>query len=147
MSIDLKLKEISGKRVDELFHRAHQEVFNRMDCLTCANCCKTTSPLFTQEDIGRLAQHLDMSRSAFLQQYLEMDEDGDFVFNRPAPCPFLLKDNRCSVYEHRPNACREYPHTNRRKMKTILDLTFKNAEICPAVNQILLQIEQKLKES
>ncbi|MBX7225092.1 MAG: YkgJ family cysteine cluster protein [Chitinophagales bacterium] len=144
MRIDLKLKQLSAKQVDELFHRAHQDVFSRMDCLTCANCCKTTSPLFTQEDIGRLAQHLDVSRSAFLQQYLEMDEDGDFVFNRPAPCPFLLSDNKCSVYESRPNACRTYPHTNQRKVKSILNLTLKNAEICPAVQQMLTRIEEAL---
>lgn len=136
-----KLKKLSTSKVDALFLGAHNEVFAQTDCLSCANCCKTTSPLFLQKDIERLAAHFKIKPGEFIVQYLEMDEDGDFVFNRPAPCPFLGKDNYCSIYESRPNACREYPHTNQRKMHTILELTKKNAEICPAVVSILNWIE------
>lgn len=138
------LKKMPSAKVDQLFNDAHEVVFAKTDCLTCANCCKTTSPLFIQKDIERLAKHLKLKPGQFLQQYLEMDEDGDFVFNSPAPCPFLAKNNYCSVYEARPNACREYPHTNQRKMKGILDLTQKNIEICPAVEQILIRIEGEI---
>jgi Fe-S-cluster containining protein len=71
---------------------------------------------------------------------MDRDEDGDYVF-KSSPCPFLASDNACSIYEFRPKACREYPHTNRPQMKQILDLTFKNATVCPAVKEILKRID------
>ena len=139
------LKKKPPKNLDYVVQETHDEVFEEIDCLECANCCKTTSPLFLQKDIERLAKHFKIKPGEFIVKYLEMDEDGDFVFNRPAPCPFLGVDNYCSVYEARPNACREYPHTNQRKMNSILDLTKKNAEICPAVVKILDIIEHNIE--
>jgi hypothetical protein len=67
------------------------------------------------------------------------EPDGSYVV-ASSPCPFLQSDNYCGIYDARPAACREYPHTNRKKMHQILDLTFKNASICPAVEKILQQI-------
>lgn len=127
-----QLKKQKSGETDRFFHERHEQVFSRFDCLQCANCCKTISPIVTQEDMDRLAKHLRITVSAFIQQYLQMDEDGDFVFKQ-TPCPFLGRDNYCSVYESRPEACKEYPHTNRKKMKQILDLTYQNSTTCPAV--------------
>lgn len=139
-----KLKRVKKNKLDDLFHHEHQKVFNSIDCLNCANCCKTTSPIFRDKDINRLAKHLKIKSSQFIETYLKMDSDNDYVLQR-TPCPFLwLDDNKCSVYEHRPLACREYPHTNRKNMYQILKLTEKNLEICPAVCQIVNEIETKL---
>ncbi|MBD80119.1 MAG: zinc/iron-chelating domain-containing protein [Crocinitomicaceae bacterium] len=126
--------------LDATFDRHHEEVFAITDCLECANCCKTTSPIFLQEDIDRIASYLKMKPGAFIIEYLEMDEEGDFVL-RQAPCSFLNADNTCKVYDVRPNACREYPHTNRKNMHEILDLTLENSIVCPAVNEILKRIK------
>lgn len=68
----------------------------------------------------------------FISQHLYMDEDRDYVF-RQTPCPFLMADNYCCVYENRPRACREYPHTDRTRFYQILNLTLKNCEVCPVV--------------
>lgn len=72
-----------------------------------------------------------------------MDEEGDFVL-KAAPCAFLDKDNYCRIYEHRPEACREYPHTDRKKMRQILDLTFRNTLVCPAVLRITENVKKEL---
>ncbi|MEQ9169155.1 MAG: YkgJ family cysteine cluster protein, partial [Fulvivirga sp.] len=85
--------------------------------------------------------HLKMKPGDFIEQYLHLDGDNDYVLN-VAPCPFLMDDNTCSVYEHRPRACREYPHTDRKKMAGILNLTFKNTLVCPAV----LEIVERMKK-
>lgn len=130
-----KLKSVPPKKLDREFHENHEQVFSCLDCLSCANCCKTTGPLFTNKDIDRLARHFKIKASDFIDQYLRVDEDGDFVL-QSVPCPFLGDDNYCSVYENRPKACREYPHTDRNKMHQILDLTRKNTEVCPGVFQI-----------
>ena len=131
------------KDLDDLFHTAHEEAFEKIDCLSCANCCKTTSPIFYQRDIERAAKPFKLKPGAFIEKYLRMDEDNDYVLQQ-APCPFLNEDNYCSIYNDRPNACREYPHTNRKKMHQILDLTFKNTLVCPAVLKITEDIRKKL---
>lgn len=135
-----RLKRTKPKELDKHVHQFHEEAFTHIDCLSCASCCKTTSPIFYQKDIERAAKYLGMKPGDFLQKYLHMDEDGDFVLN-VAPCPFLESDNRCRIYESRPTACREYPHTNRKKMVQILDLTMNNTMVCPAV----LEIAEKLR--
>ncbi|MGY6558098.1 MAG: YkgJ family cysteine cluster protein [Nitritalea sp.] len=138
-----RLRKMKPKAVDEIFHTLHESVFKQVDCLQCANCCKTTSPLFLRTDIERLARVFSMKPAGFIDAYLRVDEEGDYVL-QGSPCPFLGTDNRCLVYEERPKACREYPHTNRKKMHGILNLTVKNTLICPAVHQIFQEIEKDL---
>lgn len=138
-----RLKKVNPRKLDDLFHQEHTQVFKKIDCLTCANCCKTTSPIFRDIDIRRLAKRLRLSEAAFIAQYLRIDSDGDYVLT-VAPCPFLGSDNYCGVYEDRPLACREYPHTDRKNMYQILDLTRKNMEVCPAVSQIMQTISKKV---
>ncbi|MFC3414738.1 YkgJ family cysteine cluster protein [Algoriphagus hitonicola] len=134
-----RLRRVKSKKLDEEFAQLHDSVFEEIDCLECANCCKTTSPIFLQTDVDRLAKVFRMKPSVFLDTYLHRDADGDFVLNS-SPCPFLGEDNKCLVYEDRPKACREYPHTNRKNMHGILGLTLKNTLVCPAVYKIFQQI-------
>jgi uncharacterized protein len=136
------LKKKDPRKIDDAFHQLHEEVFEEIDCLTCANCCKTTSPIFYQTDIERVAKALRLKPGDFIEKYLRIDEDKDYVL-KSSPCPFLDSENYCSVYEDRPKACREYPHTNRKKMVQILDLTYKNTLVCPAV----LEIVERIKKS
>lgn len=131
-----KLQRIRPKNLDDVFHNLHEEVFEEIDCLECANCCKTTSPIFQQSDIERLSKTFKMKVSDFIDSYLHLDEDNDYVLNS-APCPFLGDDNKCIVYESRPKACREYPHTDRKRMFQITNLTYKNTTVCPAVSRIV----------
>jgi Fe-S-cluster containining protein len=125
--------------VDKKIHKLHQEAFANIDCLKCANCCKTTGPLFTQKDINRIASQLRLSPITFIGKYLRIDEDNDYVL-QTVPCPFLGSDNYCSIYEVRPKACREYPHTDRINQLGILKLTEKNIKICPAVADIFIRL-------
>jgi uncharacterized protein len=135
------LKRKDARKVDDQFHQLHDEVFEEVNCLECANCCKTTSPIFYPNDIERVAKSLRMKPGDFIEKYLRIDEDRDYVL-KSSPCPFLDGDNYCSVYEDRPKACREYPHTDRKKMVQITELTFKNTLVCPAV----LEMVERLKK-
>jgi len=139
-----RLKKRTPKRLDLLMQDLHEEEFKKTDCLTCGNCCKTTSPIFTEKDIQRISKHLKIKVVNFISQYLDRDED-DFYVLKTAPCTFLdLNDNTCFIYDVRPKACSEYPHTNRRKFIQITDLTLKNTAICPAVYNIVEVLKQKL---
>jgi len=130
-----ELKKRKAKQLDQDFSAAHEEVFSYIDCLSCANCCKTAGPRLLQDDIDRLAKNLRLKVGDFMEKYVRTDEDGDWVM-KSLPCPFLGEDNYCRVYEARPKACRDYPHTDRNRMHQILTLTEKNASYCPAVFEI-----------
>ena len=131
-----KMKSRPPKDLDGTMQTLHREEFQRTDCLECGNCCRTTGPLFTDNDIVRISRHLKMKPSQFSADYLRKDEDGDMVLQQ-VPCPFLGADNYCAIYDVRPKACREYPHTDRRKFYQIDKLTLKNTAICPAVFRIV----------
>lgn len=134
-----RLKKKKPRNLDDVVHELHEEYFSGFNCLDCANCCKTIGPLITGKDIDRLAKHLRIKPSEFVEQYLIIDEENDYVF-KDHPCPFLLPDNYCMVYENRPKACREYPHTNRKKFVQILNLSHKNCETCPVVSEVFEQL-------
>ena len=137
------LKKVKPKVLDKLVHHLHDEVFECTDCLDCANCCTTTGPLFTDKDISRISKYLRIKPSEFVAKYLRIDEDRDYVL-KSSPCAFLDKgDNSCTIYDYRPLACEGYPHTNRKNMYQILDLTLKNTELCPAAAKIVTELQKE----
>ena len=85
-----RLKKRPPKKLDEITHNIHEEVFAQTNCLDCANCCKTTGPLFERKDIERIAKYLRLKPAQFEAQYLRIDEDNDWVLQQ-VPCAFLGK--------------------------------------------------------
>ena len=140
-----KLKKKPPKQLDYLMQELHEDEFSRTDCLTCANCCKSTSPIFTDKDIARISKHFKMKEHLFVTQFLKLDED-DYVL-QSVPCTFLGSDNYCSIYDVRPKACKEFPHTNRKKFQQISNLTLKNVAICPAAFNIVEEMKKRLYTS
>lgn len=137
------LKKKPPKNLDYLVQETHDEVFEKIDCLQCANCCRTTGPLFTEKDIERISKHLKMKPKDFEQKFLRVDEDKDKVLQN-LPCWFLNEDNTCSIYEFRPKACREFPHTDRKKIYQINHLMLKNTVICPAAFEFVERMQRNL---
>jgi Fe-S-cluster containining protein len=137
-----KLKRKKPKQLDDVTHRLHDKVSGQFDCLSCGNCCKSISPMVTDKDIERIAHRQKMKEVDFIARYLHVDEDQFYVFNE-TPCPFLMGDNFCMIYEYRPKACREYPHTDRRRFYQLLDLTLKNRELCPIVYEVVERLKKE----
>lgn len=133
------LKTMKSGEVDRLFSGLHDDFFEEINCLDCGNCCRSLGPRITGTDIDQLAKGLGIKSSLFIERYLVIDEDNDYVF-KSMPCPFLQSDNYCSVYENRPKACRDYPHTNQAKIQTILSVCQKNTVTCPVVYLIFNQL-------
>ena len=129
------------EKMDVFIHDLHDVFFEQIDCLSCGNCCRTLGPRITDKDAERMAKSVRMKATDFIVRYLRVDEDGDMVF-QSIPCPFLGIDNYCTVYESRPKACREYPHTNRKRFYQIYNLSIKNAYTCPVVFQVLENIRK-----
>ena len=139
-----KLRKKPPKDLDYIMQDLHEAEFRKTDCLNCANCCKTTGPLFTNADIERIAKHFRMKPQKFIDQFLRMDEDNAHVL-QSVPCTFLGADNYCSIYDVRPKACREFPHTDRKKFQQISNLTLKNVAICPAAYNIVEEMKKTIK--
>ncbi|MFO8146465.1 MAG: YkgJ family cysteine cluster protein [Bacteroidota bacterium] len=139
-----KLQKRPPKHLDTQMKDLHEEEFARTNCLDCANCCKTTGPLFTNKDIERISKYFKLKPVQFIETYLRVDEDKDFVL-QTVPCTFLGADNYCSIYEVRPKACREYPHTDRKDFHKISKLTIENTFICPAAFNIVEEMKKRIK--
>ena len=140
----IKLRKKTPKNLDAIMEKLHDEEFKKSDCLQCANCCKTTSPIFTKKDIERISKSFRIKTRQFIDTYLNVDDDQDYVL-KSSPCTFLADDNTCNIYDVRPKACQEYPHTNRKSFEKISDLTLKNVAICPAKFNIVEALRAKLK--
>ena len=123
------LKKKPPKNLDKIAQQIHEEVFAEIDCTACANCCKTLGPDFKEADIIRIAKYFKMKLPAFEAEFLQVDEDGD---------------NLCSIYDVRPKACREFPHTDRKKIHQINHLTIKNTLTCPAAYLFVEKLKNKL---
>jgi uncharacterized protein len=143
LSFFKKLKKRVPKNLDQVMQGLHEDTFRQIDCLDCANCCKTTGPLFTNRDVERIAKLFKLKPKTFIEQYLRLDEDNDYVL-QSVPCTFLGEDNRCSIYDHRPKACQEFPHTDRKKFHQISHLTLNNVGICPAAFKIVEAMKSRL---
>ena len=122
----------------------HEEAFAKVDCLQCAGCCKNYSPRFKTPDVKRISKHLGMKESVFIETYLKVDEDGDFVV-KSSPCPFLGADNFCSIYEIRPSDCSRFPYTDEDVIIKRQNLTLKNAIFCPVTFYVLEKLSSTLK--
>lgn len=138
-----RLRKTKSKHLDSIFLKLHSEEMQKLNCLDCAICCKSLGPRLTDTDIERLSDLLKLKSVNFIEKYLKIDEDNDYVF-KSMPCPFLADDNFCIVYKVRPKACKEYPHTDQKNILSILDLCVKNAETCPVVKNIFTKLEKSV---
>ncbi len=128
-------KSDKNKLLKQLPH-LHEEAFENINCLQCARCCKNYSPRFKTPDIKRISKHLKMKEGTFIETYLNLDEDGDYVV-KSKPCPFLNGDNSCSVYEVRPSDCQRFPYTDEDVFFKRPNITLKNSTFCPIVVFVL----------
>jgi Fe-S-cluster containining protein len=120
----------------------HEAAYEKINCLDCAACCKNYSPRFKTPDIKRIAKHLDMKEGVFIEKYLNLDEEGDYVVNSK-PCPFLGGDNYCAIYEVRPSDCARFPYTDEDVILKRVPLTLKNSTFCPIVYFVLEELVKR----
>lgn len=130
------LKKADIRKTVRQLPALHDEAFSHIDCLSCAGCCKSYSPRFKTPDIKRISKHLKLKESVFIESYLRIDADGDYVV-KSTPCAFLGEGNLCSIYDVRPSDCARFPYTDEDVLLRRQAITLKNAEFCPAVFYVL----------
>jgi len=130
------LKAVNRETFSTQLVAIHDEVFAKTNCLECANCCKTTPPILTNEDVNRIAKSLKISSKQFVKHYVLEDYNGEKTLIS-VPCQFLQADNSCMIYDIRPEACRRFPHTDEKEYPKRASLNLANTLICPAAYRIL----------
>lgn len=138
------LQRVDKNKALRVLPDLHEEAFEKVDCLACANCCKNYSPRFKTPDIKRIAKFLKMKEGDFIQTYLRLDEEGDYVM-QSAPCAFLGADNYCSIYDVRPSDCERFPYTDEDVLIKRQQITLKNSTFCPAVYYVLEKMMVSVK--
>ena len=138
------LKRRSSKKVDRVAQQVHREVFQIVDCTRCSNCCRKLRPAPTDEDIDRVANYLHQTREKFIKDFLEWDEGQHQYWIRSTPCPLLGDDGKCTVYDVRPQTCKEYPHTDKDDFVFSTISRANSALVCPAAFAIVEEMKERL---
>jgi len=138
------LARVDKNKAIRVLPSLHEEAFEQVDCLACTNCCKNYSPRFKTPDIKRISKVLSLKESVFIERYLRIDEEGDYVL-KSKPCPFLGTDNYCSIYDDRPSDCRRFPYTDEDVFVKRPQLTLKNTSFCPAAFYVVEKLMQEAK--
>jgi Fe-S-cluster containining protein len=137
------LDRVNRNKALAVLPELHESATEATDCLQCAQCCKSFSPRFKTPDIKRISRMLGLRESEFIEQYLKVDEEGDYV-TRTTPCPMLGEDNRCSIYEDRPSDCRRFPYTDEDVLLKRSRITLENVKFCPITYRVMEGLMDKL---
>lgn len=122
-----------------------EQVWNEVDCLTCANCCKKMTPTFTSKDISRISTYLNMNADEFKEKWLYEEKKGGDWMNKKQPCQFLNKQNNmCSIYEVRPADCAGFPHFKKKNPLLYIHVHQQNVEYCPATYNMVEKLKEQL---
>jgi Fe-S-cluster containining protein len=139
--LKVRIKRIPARQLDEAVAAIAKDVIAAIDCTQCANCCKTLEPELAESEIERLAQHRQETRAAFEKKFLGYDSHREVHYLKPV-CTFL-RDNRCTAYAERPDACREYPRLLP-DLKFRWKKTMQDYELCPIVFNTIELLRAKL---
>lgn len=140
-----KLEKKPPRGLDKMAAATEKEVWKEVDCLTCANCCKSMTPTYTKADIKRIAAHFKETPDEFSKKWLVYEKKDKDWQNKKQPCQFLnLQDNKCSIYEVRPVDCSGFPHLTKGKMVDYMHVHKQNIEYCPATYKLVEKMEEAL---
>jgi Fe-S-cluster containining protein len=140
----LKSIDIGIEDLDAIVHKHYEDISGQIDCTSCANCCREVRIGLTGDDVARLASGLKISDDELIERFLAADEDGELAFNT-LPCP-LLKGNLCIAYDHRPEACRSYPHLHRNEFVFRLMQAAHNCSVCPFVFNVVERLKVEFSD-
>ena len=141
-----KLEKQPPRGLEKVTAAIEKEVWQEVDCLSCANCCKTMTPTFNAADLKRISKHFGQTPEEFAKQWLRRERGGDRDWlNKTEPCQFLnLADNKCSIYAIRPADCAGFPHLPKR-MKDYVHVHKQNLEYCPATYKMVEKMKARVR--
>lgn len=133
---------LSDRQLQTLVGETTEQVWQHIDCRSCANCCRTRHPVFRRAEVERIAAHLGLTDADVRDRYLTSDADTGKYITRTLPCPFL-DGNLCAIYPVRPAVCANYPHLHR-NLRARFWQTLDNAAVCPIIYNVLERLKTHL---
>ena len=138
------LKQHSAAKIDKIAHAIYEKVNAEIDCTQCGNCCKKLMPSPTASEIETLSKKTGYdSPDAFKIDLLQFDAKDQAYFFKSKPCSFL-ENNCCTVYEDRPQSCRDYPNLHKKDFIFRMLSVIGNYGICPIVYNTLEQLKGEM---
>ncbi len=143
---NLRFKEIlqanDSLAIDQLVFKLNETVTPQIDCTTCGNCCQSLMINVEDADVERLSRHLDVAEEIFYERYIERSNEGALAVMNSIPCHFLF-ENKCTVYEARPNECREFPGLHHPGFNKRLFAIFMHYGRCPIIFNVVEQLKME----
>ena len=136
------LKNRNGHKTDVLVHRLNEEIAPRIDCTACGNCCKELTPYLSKNDLEKIAEATRRNVEETIAAYTEKDELG-IALAKDMPCCFLA-DNKCTIYQHRPETCQSFPHLHKTGFNSRLRSAIDNYGICPIIYNVIERMKVEL---
>lgn len=137
-----QVKANSPEKMDLVVHRLNNSIEKQIDCTHCGNCCRSLMINVSATEADKLSAHLEMSRTSFDDRYLEKGSNGMMLMNA-IPCTFL-EANRCNVYEHRFEGCREFPAMHLPGFSKRLFTTLMHYGRCPIIFNIVEDMKDEM---
>lgn len=136
--------ELSDDELDELVFRLASQYESEIECTNCGRCCKELKPTVSKEDQQRLADGLGITVKQLKDEYLEYDNDDEPGWQmKDIPCPFL-KNNKCIIYENRPDVCRGYPYLHKAGFSYRTRMMIERTFICPIVFNVMEELKKEI---
>jgi len=135
------LQQKGGGEIDEIVFKLNDAISPQIDCTQCGNCCRSLMINVDDADAARLSAHLQLGKEVFYNRYVERSSQGLLAVMNTIPCHFL-HENKCTVYEARPNECRQFPGLHHPGFTRRLFTIFMHYARCP----IIYNVVEKLKE-
>ena len=133
----------STSETDSIVRNTTDEVWKQIDCTQCGNCCRTLQVVVDDQDIKRLSARLSATPAEFARRYVTVAADRTKHFSH-SPCRFLGDDNRCTVYEDRPAACRDFPYLHQPHFVSRSLMMIENTATCPIVFNVWQALKERL---
>jgi len=137
--------DLPEEQIDELVFKVADEIGSSIECSSCGRCCKELRPMLSEKDQQRLAGRLAMTIEQLRERYLKYDKSDDEPGwqIKAAPCPFQ-KDNKCTVYEDRPENCRDYPYLHKPEFRCRTWGMIERTFTCPIVFHVMEELKKEL---
>lgn len=130
------------KKLDNQFLTLHNEIFPLYDCSKCRNCCKMYSAEIPESELKADAEHLGISTDEFIHNFLKPDEYGLNYVTKHIPCVFFTDGGECMLGVCKPEACKNYPHTNQPERLFSLLSFIESVSVCPVAYEICEKLKQ-----
>jgi Fe-S-cluster containining protein len=136
---------LNDDALDALVESIAGPIAAAIDCTQCANCCRVLDVCLVPNDVDGLSTALHIPIEDVIEIYADekrgaaMDE---WAVMPVHPCP-LLRGNLCSVYAHRPHACRVYPQFTP-DFRYNMEDTIEGAAFCPIIYNTLSALAERV---